>query len=257
MLDNHYVPDGYGIIPYFHLFGKEISSYSVFVGLGLLIGVLWYFLTITRKKKVNGERAYIILVCALIGGIIGSKIPVIIENIKYLIQDFSQIKAFLFTGKSIVGGLIGGYIGLKIGKKIVKEKIRIGNNITPAIALAMAIGRIGCFLSGCCYGIQTKLPIGIDFGDGITRIPTQLIEMVFCLILFIVFYQQQKKEVIPGIIFQKFVLSYFIFRFFIEFIRDTNKNIVFLSIYQVISMIGILYMIIKIRKEKREWMKIE
>ena len=252
MLDNHYVPDGYGIIPYFTIFGKEISSYSFFVGIGLIVGVLWFMFTVAVKEKVRGDKAYYIVLSALIFGIIGSKLLVIMENINVLLKDFSQIKVFLFTGKSIVGGLIGGYIGVRIIKKILKEKIRVGNKITPAIALGMGIGRIGCFLTGCCYGIKTSLPIGVDFGDGIPRIPTQLIEMMFCLILFVYFFYKQKKneENSPGILFQKFVFYYFVFRFFIEFIRDTEKNILFFSIYQVICFIGAIYMIIKIRKER-------
>ena len=123
----------------------------------------------------------------------------------------------------------------------------------------MSIGRIGCFLTGCCYGIETKLPIGIDFGDGILRIPTQLIESLFCFILFIYFFYKQKKgkDIIPGILFKEYVLYYFIFRLFIEFIRDTEKNVLFLSIYQLISILGIIYFVIKIRREKREWIIIQ
>ena len=257
MLDNHYVPNGYGIIPYFNIFGKEISSYSLFVGLGLLVGILWFIFTVKIQEKVRSDKAYLIVMSSLIFGIIGSKILVIIESINVLIKDFSKIKYFLYTGKSIVGGLIGGYIGVIIIKKILKEKIRIGNKITPAIALGMSIGRIGCFLTGCCYGIETKLPIGVDFGDGIPRIPTQLIEMTFCFIMFIYFFIKQRKDkkILPGILFKQFVLYYFIFRFFIEFIRGTEKNILFLSIYQIISILGIIYMIYKIRLEKREWKK--
>lgn len=253
MLDNHYVPEGYGIIPYIKIFGKEISTYSIFVGLGLITGIIWFMLTIPKTDKVRGDKAYLIVLSALLFGFIGSKILVIIENINYLIQDFSKIKAFIFTGKSIVGGLIGGYLGVIIAKKVLKlKRIKTGNKITPAIALGMSIGRIGCFLTGCCYGIETKLRVGIDFGDGIKRIPTQLIEMIFCLIMFIYFFYKQRKDknLIPGILFKQYVLYYFIFRFFIEFIRGTEKNILFLSIYQIISIIGIIYIVIKIRKEK-------
>ena len=259
MLDNHYVPDGYGIIPYFNIFGKEVSSYFIFVGLGLVVGILWFMFTVSIKKKVRGDKAYLIVLSSLLFGIIGSKIIVIIENIGVLIKDITQIKNFMFTGKSIVGGLIGGYFGVIIAKKILKEKIRVGNNITPAITLGMSIGRIGCFLTGCCYGIETKLPIGVDFGDGISRIPTQLIEALFCLIMFIYFYYKQRKEkdLMPGILFKQYVLYYFIFRFFIEFIRDTEKNILFLSIYQLISILGVIYIVIKIRREKKEWIIVQ
>lgn len=258
MLDNHFVPEGYGIMPYFTIFGKEISSYSFFVLLAIIIGIVWFMITVSIKEKVRGDKAYIIVLSALLFGAIGSKILVIIENINVLLKDISKISVFLFTGKSIVGGLIGGYIGVLLSKKLLKTKnLRVGNKIAPAVALGMAIGRIGCFLTGCCYGIKTNLPIGVDFGDGVPRIPTQLIEMTFCFILFIYFFYKQKKDknLMPGILFKNLVLYYFIFRFFIEFIRDTEKNILFLSVYQVFSIMGIIYMIIKIRREKKIWME--
>lgn len=265
MLDNHFVPDGYGILPYINVYGKEVSTYSLFVGLGLLIGVLWFYFSVTRKEKKNQENklskinAYYIVLSALIFGIIGSKILVIIENFDIIIKninDIEKLKTLIYTGKSIVGGLIGGYIGVRfIKKRLNIESVRTGNKIAPAIALGMAIGRIGCFLTGCCYGIETTLPIGINFGDGLNRIPTQLIEAIFCLGLFIyLFYKQRTdKNLMPGILFKRLVLSYFVFRFLIEFIRGTTKNILFLSIYQVICILGIIYMIIKLKKEKLLW----
>lgn len=256
MLDNHYVPDGYGIIPNFIIFNNKVSSYALFVTLGLFVGMICFFLTVTSKEKVNKENGFYIVLSALVFGFIGAKLLAIIENFELIIKDFSNLKYFIFSGKSIIGGLIGGYFGVRfIKKKLHLENIRTGNNIAPSIALGMAIGRIGCFLSGCCFGIETNLPIGVDFGDGITRIPTQLIEVFFCLMIFgyLLYKQKNKKNLIPGILFKELVLSYFIFRFCIEFIRDTSKNILFLSIYQVICIIGIIYIIKKIKKEKLLW----
>ena len=258
MLDNHYVPEGYGIITNFNIFGYKISTYSFFVGLALIIGIVWFFITVPKKEKVSKDNTFTIVLFALIFGYIGSKVLVLIENLDIIIKDISFIKNLLFTGKSIVGGLIGGYVGVRFIKKRLKiESVRTGNQIAPAIALAMAVGRIGCFLTGCCYGIETNLPIGINFGDGINRIPTQIIEIIFCLILFIYLSYKQKKDknLVPGILFKKLVLYYFIFRFFIEFIRGTSKNILFLSIYQIICLLGIVFMIIKIKKEKELWIK--
>lgn len=258
MLDNHYVPEGYGILPSINILGHNIPTYALFVGLGLFTGIIWFYVTVKRKEKLNSDISYNIVLSALIFGFIGSKILVIIENFDIIIKNTDSIKTLLFSGKSIVGGLIGGYFGVRFAKKKLKlENVRTGNKIAPSIALGMAIGRIGCFLTGCCYGIETTLPIGVNFGDGIYRIPTQLIEMVFCLILFIylLYKQLNDKNLIPGILFQKLVLYYFIFRFFIEFIRDTEKNILFLSIYQVICLIGIIFMIKKMKKEKILWIK--
>lgn len=253
MLDNHYVPDGYGILTNFTFGNYKISTYSFFVLLGLLIGILWFFFSITYKGKLKANKSYWIVIGALAGGLIGSKVLVFFENFNVMIHNPETFKQFIFTGKSIVGGLVGGYLGILIVKKIKRiSNFRCGNYIAPAVALGMAVGRIGCFLTGCCYGIETSLPIGVDFGDGISRIPTQLIEVIFCLILFgYLFYKQKTdKNLIPGILFKELVLDYFVFRFLIEFIRETNKNILFLSIYQVICLIGIIYMTIQIKRSK-------
>lgn len=255
MLDNHYIPEGYGILPNFTFGSVKISTYSFFVFLGLITGILWFYFTITKKKKVKAINSYLIVTSALICGVIGSKILVFFENISILLKNPEYFKYFIFTGKSIIGGLLGGYLGVRLIKKICNiPHVKCGNDIAPAIALGMAIGRIGCFLTGCCYGIETKLPLGINFGDGIYRIPTQLIEMFFCLSIFAyLFYKQIKdKDLIPGILFKQLVLNYFIFRFLIEFIRGTNKNIMFLSVYQVICLIGIAVVAIQIKKGKRQ-----
>ncbi|MBR4110439.1 MAG: prolipoprotein diacylglyceryl transferase [Clostridia bacterium] len=261
MLDNHYTPDNFGIIRNFNMLGIEISTYTFFVALACFVTIAFYLLSMRKKEKEDKQHTFSIVMAALIGGIIGSKIPVIIENFEVLIREPQNLKYFLLTGKSIIGGIIGGWLAIKIIKKIkgISNK-KYGNEIAPAIALGMGIGRIGCFLTGCCYGIETKLPIGVDFGDGALRYPTQLIEMIFCMILFIYLYYKQKtkKELFPGSLFKELVLYYFIFRFFIEFIRGTEKNIAYLSIYQVICLLGITLYIFKIirrnyygrRKEK-------
>jgi len=253
MLDNHYVPDGFGIITNFNIFGINISTYTFFVSLGCFVAIAWYFLTMRNKEQDNRKYTFLIVTSALIGGLIGSKIPVIIENINLLVQDISNIKYFLLTGKSIIGGLIGGWLAVRITKKVKGiSNLRFGNEIAPAIALGMGIGRIGCFLTGCCYGIETNLPIGVNFGDGILRYPTQLVEMIFCFILFaFLFYKQKtKKELIPGILFKYLVGYYFVFRFFIEFIRGTQKNILHLSIYQIVCLLGIIFYILKLKRRK-------
>ena len=253
MLDNHYVPEGYGILPNVNIFGYEVSTYLIFVGLALLVGITWFLLTIPNNEKISHEKTIYIVFSALIFGWVGAKLLAIVENLPLIIENITKIKHIIFSGKSIVGGLIGGYFGVRFMKRRLNlENIRTGNKIAPTIALGMAVGRIGCFLTGCCFGIKTTLPIGVDFGDGILRIPTQIIEIFFCLLLFayLLYKQKNKKDLIPGILFKELVLYYFVFRFFVEFIRGTAKNILFLSIYQMICLIGVVFIIKKIKKDK-------
>jgi phosphatidylglycerol:prolipoprotein diacylglycerol transferase len=250
MLDNHYVPEGWGILKNIN----GISTYSIFVQLAIIIGILTYLILSkidnTTDSSNKKKHTFNIVIMALLGGFIGSKILVLFENLNIIILDPNNLKLFLISGKSIVGGLIGGFVALTIYKKVNKiEGLRFGNNIAPPVALSMAIGRIGCFLSGCCYGIHTNF-LGVDFGDG-PRIPTQLIEAFFCFMLFIfLLYKKYKKTNLKaGELFSDLVLYYFIFRFLIEFIRATEKTILFMSIYQIVCIAGIIYMIFRKRKE--------
>ena len=166
---------------------------------------------------------------ALIGAAIGAKILDFIVDYRYFSANFYNVEA-LFYGKTIIGGFIGGIIGAKITKKIFKIDAKKGNLFAPAIAIGVAIGRIGCFLRGCCYGKPTNLPWGVNFGDGILRHPTQIYESIFMLGMFVYLETiKNKKNIKPGQLLKILMVSYFTFRFFIEFIRA--QDIAFFGVY--------------------------
>lgn len=216
------------------LFG--ISYYSIFVSLGILAGILYYLMD-AKQRNVNKEGTITIVSAGLIFGFIGAKIPLLFENHDIMV---------LLTGKSIVGGLLGGMLGVVCVKKAFKIKLKLGNIIAPSVALGMAIGRIGCFLNGCCFGIASSW--GFDFGDGQLRLPTQLFEVAFHTIAFVILNYYKDKVATKGILFKIYVLIYFIFRFLIEFIRENPKIWLDMSIYQIICVLGALFMAVKIKE---------
>ena len=82
----------------------------------------------------------------------------------------------LLGGKTIVGGLIGGLVGVELVKLAMGIRRSTGDLYAPALAVAIAIGRIGCLLTGVAddtSGTPTSLPWGMDLGDGVSRHPTQ------------------------------------------------------------------------------------
>jgi len=220
---------------------KNTLIYGIFVIIGILAGVL-YYLWDTRDKRKEG--AGVIVTSALIFGFIGSKIPLLFETY--------DLKVIL-TGKSIVGALIGGMFGIIFIKKKLNIKSKFGNVIAPAIALGMSIGRLGCFYGGCCYGkISTW---GFNFGDGNLRLPTQLFEMAFHAVAFVILNIFKRKALVEGILFKIYIVSYFMFRFFIEFIRENKIIFLGLTIYQIFCLIGIFYLILMIKRSVLEWKK--
>jgi len=233
----------WGIRPIlFHIGSISVSSYSFFVTLGFLVGLTVY-LWEAKKSKSFGESNLYIVFGALIGSAIGAKLLDLIVDYRYFLTNFWNVET-IFYGKTIIGGLIGGAIGVKITKKIYKIEGKRGNLFAPAIAIGVAIGRLGCFLRGCCYGKPTSLPWGVNFGDGILRHPTQIYESIFMLAMF--FYLEKiknKPDIKPGQLFKILMVSYFTFRFFIEFIRVDEIAFWGLTSFQIISLFAIIYLI--------------
>lgn len=236
MLDTHYKLYGTNSI---NILG--IPAYSFFVGLGLLAGMAYYFYSLNKEDKIS-EGAVKIVIAGLLFGIIGSKIPLILEG-----RDLE----YVVFGKSIVGGIVGGMFGVMAVKKVFNINMKLGNVIAPSVALGMSIGRFGCFFNGCCYGIVAA--IGFDFGDGQLRLPTQLFEVAFHFVAFILLVYYKDKVKTPGILFKLYILCYFIFRFFMEFIRENPVVYGGMTIYQIISLMGIVYMSVAIYRSKNQY----
>ena len=85
------------------------------------------------------------------------------------------------------------------------------------LAVGIGIGRLGCFHAGCCRGVPTSLPWGVDFGDGIACHPTQLYESAFHLSAAVVLWQFQRRGMFRGQLIRLYLVAYFIFRFATEF----------------------------------------
>jgi phosphatidylglycerol---prolipoprotein diacylglyceryl transferase len=240
MFDIHYVPKNWGILHY--IFG--IPSYSFMVGLGIIAGLLYYFVD-AKKRGVKGESTIIIVAAALFFGILGAKLPLLLMNYKFI----GTRPDIWFEGKTIVGGFIGGTYGVIFIKKLLKIQLKMGNVIAPAAALGMGIGRLGCFFNGCCYGIQWSW--GVDFGDGVLRLPTQLFEAAFHMLAFGVLLFLKQKVTTPGILFKYYISAYLIFRFFTEFFRENQRLIEGLTLYQLLAIIGLILINFKTIKNMR------
>jgi len=219
-----------------------IPAYAIAMTLAFAAGFAVYRVN-TRGMEKQSDQLFPILLAAFLGGVIGAKLPVILLNLR-----FGLSWQAILEGRTIVGGLVGGTLAVLFVKKKLGIRTRYGNLLAPPIALGMAIGRIGCFFSGCCFGKPTDLPWGITFGDGIARHPTQLYELIFCLCAFVLL-QRAHRTAPPGSLLTRFFLAYFIFRFAEEFIRPYTL-IAGLTAFQWICIAGIL-----ILTAKTCWMK--
>lgn len=241
MIDTHIHPMNWGVKANLFKFGIiNIEAYPFFVLLALVLGVLVYYYN-AKKAGSLGDNSFYIAVAAIFGGILGAKIPIWILNLPLIISSPSI--DLILSGRTITGGLIGGMLSVIFIKRKLGIRTKRGNLFAPSVALGIAVGRIGCFLRGCCYGIETNLPWAIDFGDGVMRHPTQLYEVIFTFGLFVYFQFFYKKLALPGEKFQKLLLYYFVFRFFEEFIRYNDVFYFNFSVFQWISILAIIFVL--------------
>lgn len=236
--DSHIHPAAWGFRPVlFTVAGHPVQSYSFFVTLGLVVAVALYYYN-TRGRSV-GSNALYIATAAAVGGILGAKVPIWIVNAGQILAHPDRI-GLLLSGRTIVGGFIGGALGVYLTKRRLGIRERLGNYLVPSLCAGIFFGRIGCFLAGCCYGTATSLPWGVDFGDNVARNPTQLYEALFVLAL-LIYAQANVGKLEPGVLFTRFMVAYFAWRFVIEFVRVNPVWAVGLTYYQVAALLIVVH----------------
>lgn len=242
----------------FDFFGKEVLLHPVLESVGIFIAMrMYYFLKRKSKDKTPLVDSLSILIGATGGALLGSKIIGNLENPNQIFSpDFTFIK--FWTSNTIVGGLAFGLIGVELAKKIIGSKKSTGDLMVFPLITAMCIGRIGCFFTGIyeeTYGLPTDSIFGMYLGDSYPRHPVALYEIVFLIILgFVIFWIRKTQKYVSGFLFQFFMLNYFLFRFFLDFIKPHQKIILDLGTIQIVSLLMIFYYIYKI-KESVEIMK--
>lgn len=235
----------------------KLHPHVLFEALAYFVGFRVYLYT-RRKGVLPIEKSMWIIVGAIIGAAIGSKVLYWLEDPRKLAENWHSY-TFLMEGKTIVGGLLGGLIGVEWMKKLVGVTRSTGDDMALPIMLGMAIGRIGCFMTGLddhTYGTPTSWITGIDFGDGIPRHPTQLYEIMFLLLLGCLLLSWKRRirvrlplpfptfRTIPdGAIFQLFMIGYLLFRFVIDFIKPTPHPYFGLNNIQLACLAGLIYYI--------------
>lgn len=172
---------------------------------------------------------------AYCGAMIGAKLPFVFSDW----QEFLSGAAWFSNGKTIVLGLAGGYFGVEIAKWCLGIKTRTGDSFVVPVATAIAIGRIGCFVGGCCYGTPTDLPWAVVFPqvDHLPRHPTQLYESAFHASCAVVLAIGLANGWCRGNLMKLYIILYAAYRFATEFIRPEHRFVGGLTAYQWASVV--------------------
>lgn len=261
------------MIPNLNLFGKELSPYSLMALAGILV-VLFFTQRQAIKQQLDEIHMLYMLLLSFVGVLAGGHILYGITNMELIVhtlqnlQEIDSIKAFIYRIATIFGGSVfyGGLIGaVLIGYLYLwRNHLPIGpysDVAAPAIPLFHFFGRLGCFLSGCCYGIQWEHGITYHHSlaepaNGVPRFPVQLAEAGCNLILFWVLYRYLKKGVMRNRLLAVYFSVYPVYRFLLEFLRgDEYRGFLGpLSTSQFISVLLLLtvsvYWILSARKAR-------
>ncbi len=225
------------------LWGIPINIHLILEYLAFFIAYRYYaYIRRHTDDQISSSNRLSIILGASLGALLGSRIFGYLEHpVTISLENIPLI----LNVKTIMGGLFGGLLGVELMKKIIGEESSSGDLFTLPIILGIFIGRIGCFLSGTeefTYGQETTFFAGMDLGDGVIRHPLALYELVFLVILFITLKRQMKRDNLKsGLVFQYFMISYFGFRFFLEFLKPNEFFILGLSSIQWLCVLCWIY----------------
>lgn len=210
--------------PIIHALGRSIPTYGLCLAVAILVGCGWF---IWRIKQAHGDVNDMFIICAIsIGfGLAGASLLYwcITYDIKEIFEDIISGKFIIFKSGGLVfyGGLIGGVVGFFTGAKITKQRDwnMLANAAAPCLPLAHAIGRMGCFFGGCCFGIHYDGWCAVHLPSHGWVFPVQLLESALNLILslLLVAYTSGKPKGMQAL--WLYLILYGIERFLLEFLR--------------------------------------
>lgn len=223
-----------------------LPTYGVLVALGFLAG-LSITVRLARKGHLDAEKITNLAVYVALAGLIGAKLLMIAF-------DWPDIQIFSLATLQAAGVFQGGLIlALVTAFFYIRHNklpvLAVADAFAPGIAIGHAIGRLGCFAAGCCWGKECRLPWAVTFRNpdayGLTGVPlgvplhpAQLYESTTEALLFAFLYWRYGRAHAPGQIIGLYLLISSIARFLIEFERFHEQALPFglpLSITQWIA----------------------
>lgn len=228
----------------FTIENHTLYSYGFFVTAGYLAGIV-LFLVLARRNGLSAWTGVDICLWMLPSALVGAKLLFILTNWGRFIAHPSPIA----SGWSFQGALFGALIvALVLFRRKRLDPWRWLDTAAPALALIVAVGRIGCLMAGCCWGAPTDMPWGIVFTQskaappGIPLHPTQAYYLIANLIIVAALLVRGKTAAFRGELILLFVLMYITSRSIIDPFRGTLERAWFsgtVTTYQVITIAAI------------------
>jgi len=252
----------------------SIRWYGIFISLAILWIVGWLVWRTKKGAKTTYDTVFAVALVGIPSGIIFARLIHVIDNIVVAklhpelvligsVIDYTQNPGEIFGGDGLTayGAVLGASLGIWVYCKIAKVKIGyFFDLLAPAVIVAQAvIGRIGCVINGCCYGLNCSLPWAVQytdpaslgFGAGAVH-PTQIYEILFGLVVFVVLWKLMGRFKPEGSLYLIYLGLYSAWRIGIDFLRPGNPFLFGLHQAQVIGII-VLIIVVPILAFRTHW----
>jgi len=214
-----------------------VYSYGVIIAFSIFL-VSFLILRRGGKEGFNEETLLNVVFLIVVSGLFGARLLHVLVHFSYYFRHPLEIIAIRHGGMAVQGGVIFGLTaGILFLRRTKLPTLKILDLLALYLPLGQAIGRIGCFLNGCCYGKETNFFLSIKFPfDNISRHPTQIYYCLSNLFIFLILFFLWKGKRKNGSILLIYFMLYSISRYGIDFLRG-NLEPGSLSLYptQVIS----------------------
>lgn len=231
-----------------------LGTHSVFVALGLsAAGIV--FLVEKRRRGVTDPRIAYLVLGALAGAAILSRLGTWAQHLDPS-KNLSFVDQLAYGNASMLSALVGAWLGVHVAKRLCRYPYRTGDLFAPAVALAMAIGRIGCLLTenpgtptGAAWGIvldsETAARVGAP--AGVPLHPSFVYEIVFHAVAFaLLWFWLRHRDIAAGETLTLYIAAYGIFRFCVEFVRGNDVAWMGLTRPQLFLMVTIPILLVRI-----------
>jgi phosphatidylglycerol:prolipoprotein diacylglycerol transferase len=208
----------------------------------VLLGVVLLLAFRPARQYASAERAqyWRLQGITLVAALLGAKFAVLMGDAGWPLVPFHDWAGLLLSGRSIVGALLFGFLAAEAAKPLLKYPLPPNDRFAILLPFSIATGRIGCWLSGCCLGVESHGPFAIVGRDGIARIPAAPIEFVFHVLAGIALIALFRARLLTGRLFAAYLVAYGVFRFGSEYWRVTPKAFAGFSAYQWMALAMVL-----------------
>src|SRR5262245_43796884 len=205
--------------------------HEVFVALGVGVAAVIFWLEARRRGRDRDDQVWVVVAGSLAGGAILMRLGTWAQHLDPR-DNATLVEQWLYGNRSILGGLVGAYFGAHIAKRLIGYRERTGDLFAPAVALGMAVGRVGCLLTelpgtpthqGWGIVLTADQAARVHGPAGVPRHPPFLYEIAFHLIAFgVIWMWLRHQPIAPGETLTLYLAAYAVFRFFVEFVRGND-----------------------------------